>query len=174
MKIMASMPVLNVLLYGQQIGTLTHLPGDKNLFSFDQDYIDNPNRPILSLSFKDRLGELITTIKTTQIRLPPFFANLLPEGPMREYLALRANINPTREFFLLSTLGSDLPGAITIQATANGDLIPFKKKSGSRQEEKSAEKKGPLRFSLAGVQLKFSAFIQKENMKRPPIEISLK
>jgi serine/threonine-protein kinase HipA len=30
--------VLRVLLYNQPIGTLTHLPGDRNLFSFDEDY----------------------------------------------------------------------------------------------------------------------------------------
>ena len=40
--------VLNVLLYGQAIGTLTLLPGEWILFAFSQDYIDNPHRPTLS------------------------------------------------------------------------------------------------------------------------------
>lgn len=114
--------VLRVLLYGYQIGTLTHLPGDKNLFVFDQNYIQNPNRPTLSLSFKDSLGELITNVKTTQTRLPPFFTNLLPEGLLREYLAEKANLNPLHEFSLLWVLGQDLPGALKIQAIDNTEL----------------------------------------------------
>ena len=53
---MANVTVLEVSLYGEPIGTLTLLPGDQTLFAFHQDYIDNPKRPTLSLSFKDLLG----------------------------------------------------------------------------------------------------------------------
>ncbi|MES2198816.1 MAG: HipA domain-containing protein [Chlamydiota bacterium] len=151
--------VLKVLLYENQIGTLTHLLGDKNLFTFDQDYIQNLARPTLSLSFKDTLGDLITNVKTTQTRLPPFFANLLPEGLLREYLARRANLNPLHEFSLLWVLGQDLPGALKIQASDNKEL-PFQTKSSNLTVDK--KKETLLRFSLAGVQLKFSA-IEKTN-----------
>jgi serine/threonine-protein kinase HipA len=34
----------------------------------------------------------------------PYFANLLPEGHMRTYLAEQAGVNPAREFFLLWAL----------------------------------------------------------------------
>ncbi len=144
---------LKVLLYNRQIGTITHLPGDKNLFVFDSDYVQDPSRPTLSLSFKNVLGELITDAKITQTRLSPFFANLLPEGPLRDYLAKRANLNPKHEFSLLEALGQDLPGALTIQAIDNEGLFqedPSKPKSEKKKET-------PLRFSLAGIQLKFSA-----------------
>ena len=144
---------LQVLLYNHQIGTITHLPGDKNLFAFDLSYVQNPSRPTLSLSFKNDLGTLITDIKITQTRLPPFFANLLPEGPLRDYLAKRANLNPKHEFSLLGALGQDLPGALTIQSIDNGEFFQ-ENLSKSRSEKK---KETPLRFSLAGVQLKFSA-----------------
>ncbi len=149
--------VLKVLLHNLQIGSLMRLPGDKNLFTFDPDYIQNPFRPTLSLSFKDSMGRLITDIKTTQTRLPPFFANLLPEGPLREYLAARANVNPQHEFALLSTLGQDLPGAITIQPMDNTEFeqLSFKIDTAKKNEH-------PLQFSLAGIQLKFSA-TQKDN-----------
>ncbi len=146
--------VLRVLLYNRQIGSLTHLPGDKNLFTFDESYIQNPSRPILSLSFKDALGDLITNTRITQTRLPPFFANLLPEGLLRDYLAKRANINPQHEFSLLSTLGQDLPGALTIEAINDTEQSHLPKEEILRNEKK---KEIPLRFSLAGVQLKFSA-----------------
>lgn len=156
---MPDIKVLRVLLYNQPIGTLTRLPGDKNLFAFDETYIKNGSRPILSLSFKDSLGELITDIDMTRTRLPPFFANLLPEGAMREYLAMRGNINPTHEFFLLWVLGQDLPGALTIQAMDIDKLPPLIDAARLKSEKKGEI---PLRFSLAGVQLKFSA-LEKAN-----------
>jgi HipA-like protein len=74
----------------------------------------------LSLSFKDALGSLITDVRPTQTRLPVFFANLLPEGTMRDYLAARASVKPEREFFLLAALGRDLPGALEIQPADAG------------------------------------------------------
>ncbi len=151
---MSDIRVLKVLLYNRQIGTLIHLPGDKNLFVFDQDYIQNPSRPTLSMSFKDESGELITNLKTTRTRLPSFFANLLPEGGLREYLAERANINPEHEFRLLWVLGQDLPGALTVQPVDREEL-PFQPDAARMRREK--KKEIPLRFSLAGVQLKFSA-----------------
>jgi len=66
---------------------LTRLPGDRVLFAFTESYVADENRPTLSLSFKDALGSLIIDVRPTQTRLPVFFANLLPEGTMRDYLA---------------------------------------------------------------------------------------
>jgi serine/threonine-protein kinase HipA len=115
----ASHPVvrgaLSVRLHGRQIGVITRLAGDRQLFAFEQAYIDNPQRPILSLSFKGSTGGLVTTLRPVPRRVPPFFANLLPEGQLREYLAKRADVSPEREFFLLAVLGADLPGALVIE-----------------------------------------------------------
>ena len=61
---MSEVAVLDILLYDQPIGALTNLPGDRNLFSFNQKYIDDLHRPTLSLSFKDSFGDLITNIKS--------------------------------------------------------------------------------------------------------------
>lgn len=151
---MADVSVLSVSLYGDLIGTLTLLPGDQTLFSFDQAYIDNPGRPTLSLSFKDSLGDLITDIRPTRTRVPPFFSNLLPEGHMRDYLAKKAGVSSKREFFLLWVLGRDLPGAITV-TPAEGEPWPPQTTGESGAEETA--RAHALRFSLAGVQLKFSA-----------------
>jgi serine/threonine-protein kinase HipA len=150
---------LRVFLYDRPIGTLTHLAGDKNVFAFDEAYIEDSSRPILSLSFKNTSGKLITDANLTQTRLSPFFSNLLPEGPLLEYLALRANLNPKHEFFLLWALGKDLPGAITIQAVdEEGFSVPFIKENADSKKKRSI----PLRFSLAGVQWKFSALEKTE------------
>lgn len=109
---------------------------------------------MLGLGFKDAFGELIMAFRPTQTRLLPFFSNLLPEGHMRTYLAERSGVNPEREFFLLWVLGQDLPGAVTVQP-AEGEAWPLladRKTEGGDDDHENA-----LRFSLAGVQLKFSA-----------------
>ncbi|MGH8284229.1 MAG: type II toxin-antitoxin system HipA family toxin [Steroidobacteraceae bacterium] len=153
---MAELAVLEVRLHGRPIGTLTRLPGDRNIFAFDQNYIDNPERPTLSLSFKDAFGELITDVRPTQTRLPPFFSNLLPEGAMRDYLATRAKVKTEREFFLAWALGRDLPGALTIVSAREDALPPIDDDAEARADGSIADDHA-LRFSLAGVQLKFSA-----------------
>lgn len=151
---MPDVSVLNVLLYGEPIGTITNVPGDQSIFAFNQAYIENAQRPTLSLRFKDSLGGLITDVPKSQTRVIPFFANMLPEDSMRDYLAERAGVNPKREFFLLWALGTDLPGAVTL-TPADGTALPPDEIDDDEDEEERNEK--ILRFSLAGVQLKFSA-----------------
>ena len=150
---MPDVSVLDVRLYDEPIGTLTHLQGDRTIFAFNEDYVANPDRPTLSLSFKDNLGGLITNIQPTQLVVPPFFSNLLPEGGLRRYLAERAGVSQQRAFFLLWVLGLDLPGALSIHPVA-GETPP----SGDDNDLPENAKLNALRFSLAGVQLKFSAF----------------
>ncbi len=150
----ANVSVLNVLLHGVPIGTLTRVTGDRTLFAFNDAYIDDANRPVLSLGFKDHVGHLIMDLKPVQIRVMPFFSNLLPEGRMRTYLAERASVSPQREFFLLWVLGKDLPGAITVEP-ADGEAWPQEVGQAAELQEQAREH--ALRFSLAGVQLKFSA-----------------
>ena len=155
---MADVSILEVLLYGEPIGTLTRVAGDRNLFAFNEAYIERAARPVLSLAFKDRFGELITDHRTTQTRLIPFFSNLLPEGRLRDYLAERAGVNHEREFFLLWALGRDLPGAVTVRA-ADGEAWPPGADEALDDEKQAAREAPAMRFSLAGVQLKFSAVI---------------
>jgi serine/threonine-protein kinase HipA len=151
---MPDVSVLNVHLHGTPIGTLTRVAGDRTLFAFNEAYIADAQRPVLGLGFKDSFGGLITAFQPTQTKLMPFFSNLLPEGHMRTYLAERAGVNPVREFFLLWALGMDLPGAITI-APADGEAWPDDHHDAADHADHRGD--DALRFSLAGVQLKFSA-----------------
>ncbi len=154
---MADVNVLDVLLYNEPIGTLTHVDGDRMLFAFKDAYVADQKRPVLGLGFKDRLGELITAFRPTQTRAMPFFSNLLPEGHMRTYLAERAGVKPVREFYLLWVLGLDLPGAITIRP-ADGEAWPPNDQGATGDGDHDDDRRdNALRFSLAGVQLKFSA-----------------
>lgn len=155
--------VLDVLLYNQKIGTITLLPGDSTLFVFEDSYISNPDRPILSQSFSKPTGDLVTEIRPYRTKLPPFFSNLLPEGPMRKYLAELGGVKPEREFHLLRLLGNDLPGAITIKDSSDS---PKANTDVDTLEHKPIET-GVYHFSLAGVQLKFSALMRKGGLTIP-------
>jgi serine/threonine-protein kinase HipA len=64
---------LAVRLRAQQIGIINRLAGDRQIFAFEQDYSDNPQRPTLSLSFKGRTGGLVTAQRAVPRRVPPFF-----------------------------------------------------------------------------------------------------
>lgn len=153
-----NVPTLNVLLYGEPIATITNVGNDKTLFAFTDAYVNDEYRPVLGLNFKDSLGGLLTNFKPTQTKLTPFFSNLLPEETMRNFLAERAGVNPEREFFLLWVLGQDLAGAITVEP-ADGEALP---PNMHRKFEDETKYEAPMRFSLAGVQLKFSA-VQHSN-----------
>lgn len=146
---------LHVRLGDQIVGSITALGRDRSIFTFEDGYARDPQRPTLSLSFKSATGDLLRDHNSTQTRLLPFFSNLLPEGSLRDYLAERAGVKPAREFFLLWALGSDLPGAVTV-ATADGQPLPPGADPTSPDDARRAADKA-FRFSLAGVQLKFSA-----------------
>ncbi len=150
---------LAVLLHDRQIGIINRLVGDQHLFAFEQDYADDSGRLTLSLSFKGQSGGLVTRARPFARRAPPFFSNLLPEGPLRTYLAEQAGVKPAREFFLLAMLGADLSGAVTIvPLTHDGHAVDPQELEGAAHT--IGRDDGVLRFSLAGVQLKFSAVME--------------
>lgn len=158
---MPDVSVLSVRLYGEEVGTITYVGNEKTLFAFNDAYIENRERPALGLQFKDSLGDLITDFRPYKIKLMPYFSNLLPEGHLRRYLAERADIHIDREFFLLWVLGQDLPGAITV-VPADGEEWPDEAHNILEGEAAKEAAEDALRFSLAGVQLKFSA-VQSAN-----------
>lgn len=47
--------------------------------------------------------------------LPPFFQNMLPEGPLRQHLESIGELSKGDHFGLLSMCGTDLPGAVYVQ-----------------------------------------------------------
>jgi serine/threonine-protein kinase HipA len=151
---------LSVRLHGKQIGVINRLAGDRQIFAFEQDYVDDHERPTLSLSFKSRTGGLVTAVRPVTRRVPPFFSNLLPEGHLREYLANLADVNPEREFFLLAALGADLPGALVITPFEDAVDEDDGRHEGDAHRDDDRRREPVFRFSLAGVQLKFSAVME--------------
>ena len=145
--------VLTVHLGEEAIGTLTMLASGSVFFQFDETYQRQDKPPVLSQSFYRPDGSLIVESKATRVQLPPFFSNLLPEGHMRDYLAERGGIKPTNEFGLLQLLGEDLPGAVRITVETP---LPVDHAHQCEPDDDKA-----FHFSLAGVQLKFSAIAGK-------------
>lgn len=160
---------LAIYLHGTRIGVINRLGGDQHIFAFLQDYIDDPNRPTLSLSFREPSGELITAVRPVRTKVPPFFSNLLPEGHLRSYLAERAGVKPEREFFLLAMLGADLPGAINVMPLEGNEPIEVSYDSEEKNDGENSKSQA-LRFSLAGVQLKFSAIMEDTGGLTIPVD----
>lgn len=156
MKSNEAIKALAVFLHGRQIGIINKLANEKTIFAFEADYVNDANRSTLSLSFKDQLGELIPVSRVANVALPPFFSNLLPEGHLRTYLAEKAGVHPEREFFLLAALGADLPGAVTVKPIVMVD----NEMSSIEDNVITSSTQSMFRFSLAGIQLKFSAVME--------------
>lgn len=147
--------LLSVWLNEVLVGKLFLAPGEQIVFTFDPTYLEDSNRPMLSQSFLNRTGDVISTVRATHTQLPSFFSNLLPEGQLRQYLADKGGVNPAREFKLIELLGKDLPGAVLIKPMDGLHTLPNTIDSGQEQP------KDAYRFSLAGIQLKFSALGEK-------------
>lgn len=144
---------IQISLNGVRVGTLTRLVNDTIVFAFDPDYEADLQRPILSLCYKGAHNVLVPDKIRSAGKLPPFFSNLLPEGHLRDYLCLKHGIKPHREFHLLSVLGRDLPGAVVAEPV--GRFVEI-----LDDASEPASKPATLRFSLAGIQLKFSAITE--------------
>lgn len=135
-------------------------------FRIVDEYRRLPMRPVLSQSFEDDLGRVY---RGRNHELPAFFANLVPEGPLRELIAESLQIDPGDGLGLLEAVGGDLPGAVEIRAGLEDES------SSEDTEDELAEINSPdspidpglLRFSLAGVQLKFSVLRERDKIVLP-------
>lgn len=152
------MPIRNLSVYlnDYYVGMLTQLLDGRIVFAFDEAYLKEPARPTLSLSYKNVFQEVgsIRDIVSSSGKLPAFFSNLLPEGKLKTYLARKASVRETQEFPLLAALSDDLPGAVRLRSDEKPNTTPTETTSANEVPDHSTE--GQLRFSLAGVQLKFS------------------
>ncbi len=107
--------------------------GDILRASFDADYINDPQRPLLSLAFRaaDEAGtrEILSSPRDARLvrndgRWPVYFQNLLPEGHNRERLAQERHCSPDNEFELLAAAGHDLMGALEVEPVPASEGVP--------------------------------------------------
>lgn len=152
---------IDVELHDVSIGSLVVNRSGGAAFQFHESYIDRParERSVLGQAFEDRLRE---TWRATN-RLPEFFSNLLPEGALRQLVATQLGVPEHHEARLLLRLGQDLPGAITVAPLTEIDEQELPESAGSTAIASGT----PLRFSLAGVQTKFSVLRDAEKFTFP-------
>ncbi|NML13418.1 type II toxin-antitoxin system HipA family toxin [Azohydromonas caseinilytica] len=142
--------VLHVFLNDVQVGILSRNTDDSCEFKLLDSYKTLYPRPVLGQRFLDDLDR----VWRVRSRVPDWFSNLLPEGALRALVARQAEVRPEREFFLLCHLGQDLPGAVRLfPEQAELQLAD----EGATDESTMTEGDTDWHFSLAGVQLKFSA-----------------
>ena len=154
--------IAEVFLHGKLVGLLS-ITDDYARYSFVDAYLGQPNRPVLGLRFE----EDIHASSRANMRLPPWFSNLLPEGRLCELIAQQNGVSPKREAQLLCVIGHDLPGAVTVRLKND---ISGNRASMSRREQlftPVGETSGLWKFSLAGVALKFSVVRQAERFTIP-------
>ncbi len=156
---------LTVWLGDRRVGSFANVAGDLNVFHFDDEYLDDPAPPVLSQSFIAEAGHTIRVVPRSHRVAPPFFANLLPEPDtaLRGIVARRYGINRTRDFPFLHVLGLDLPGAVVLRDATGADDAH----DAAAPRDHSVPAERPLRFSLAGVQLKFSASVVTNRLSLP-------
>lgn len=150
-----------VLLDGRKVGTILQR-GDVARFVFEENYWDDPTRHVLGLWFEDHPRES----PQAALRLPHWFSNLLPEGPLRDWIAHDRGVSVDRELQLLLQIGKDLPGAVEVvsaeSAETDAELI------GVAQESFVPTASGsPWKFSLAGIGLKFSLLRHGDRLSMP-------
>lgn len=156
--------VLKLTLHGKLIGYLTGYLNGRNVLSFASEYRQDSLRPTLSLITHPkfpRSAKFMAEPLVRSQRLHPILSNLMPEGSLREYIAHSLKVHVDNEFHIFSYLGRDLPGALMAEPldpeevpraalNINAEVNPVKF---GKKILKGGEKN---RFSLAGVQMKFS------------------
>jgi len=164
--------VLRLTLHGVTVGFLAGYQGGQNILSFDPAFRDNGRRPTLSLTtHPDFPGArpLLTQPWVTRQRLHPVLSNMLPEGAQREEIAQRLKIHSENEFPLLSYLGTDLPGALIASPLDPADIPVYALEHRAGIEPVPMPRPVPgFRFSLAGVQSKFSMRDRDGQYVMPP------
>lgn len=157
------MPNLLVRLHGAGVGILRK--DARTSFTLSRAYLELARRPVLGQTFED---DLRRRRSGGGGKLPAFFSNLLPEGALRERLAKSLGVAIDDEFALLAALGEDLPGAVT--AVPIGDDVGVDETPHADEEQPPSSRRlgdGVIRFSLAGVQLKFSMLREGDRLTYP-------
>ncbi|MGV6987863.1 type II toxin-antitoxin system HipA family toxin [Testudinibacter sp. P80/BLE/0925] len=159
---MSKVQALNLHLHGTQIGVLLNYAGNHNRLIFAPEYqlLPAEKQPLITLAQRLRPDYFTSNVSHLyHHRMTPLLSNLLPEGILRDWIAQSLKIPPENEFPLLAQLGENLPGALV--ATPLTHELPQWAKIGTQQPEQiELQTQHQQKFSLAGVQMKFSGHKQ--------------
>jgi serine/threonine-protein kinase HipA len=135
-----------------EVGILECFDDESQRFSFHPRYISalRDSRPVLGQLFEDRFPNSIHVDGPIC-----WFTHLLPQGVMRRWRCRHLGLEEDDSFGLLSALGGDLPGAVTLTPTTS--ILEPSRSAPDQPSVSAAANDNVLRFSLAGAQWKLSA-----------------
>jgi len=161
--------VLKLTLHGKLVAFLAGYQHGRNVLSFAAEFKADTRRPTFSLITHPHFPhseKLMAEPWASNQRLHPTLSNLLPEGSLREWIAQVLKVHIDNEFQTLSYLGNDLPGALVVEPVDPEDVpdsVLYSLGSEYGKVKAVAFEEGFLKninqdnkFSLAGVQMKFS------------------
>lgn len=158
-----------------RVGSLVRDGSGAVTFVVDDHYLRTPGRPILSLGWVDVRGERETQARLTNRAdkiaypgfLPPWFSGLLPEGALRDLVEREMGPGDHDYFDVLARLGADLAGAVVVvpETSMGTDLGPIRWEQVAGVRAPVPE--GVVKFSLAGVQLKFNVVAHGDRLTMP-------
>lgn len=100
--------ILHVYIDATKVGTLTGKDNGDYIFAYDADWLGSRTPIPLSLSLPMQLEPF------TPVLSKAFFANLLPEGQLRDHFASKYRVSADDDFGLLAALGGDCAGALAL------------------------------------------------------------
>lgn len=144
------------------VGVMTSR-NNTNRFRTLPSYWEQRRRPVLGQLFENNEPGWAPG---SHVAIPRWFSHLLPEGRLRQTVAAAAGVHEVEEFKLLARLGSDdLPGAVRVRpyddSSGGADL------SVEKDPEQTSAVDPVLKFSLAGLQMKFSVHASDRGLTVP-------
>jgi len=157
-----------------RVGSLVRDTGGVITFTADDNYLAmGPERPVLSMAWRgadedDTIRRLVAREDKVMRSglLPPYFSGLLPEGALRDLVETEFGTGAFDDFDVLARLGDDLPGAVVARleaGQAGGPQAAAKRGTGAKMPVPP----GGVKFSLAGIQLKFSMLETDRSVTAP-------
>lgn len=157
----------------QLVGTLSQTAARSMQFAYDDEWLRSADRFPISRSLP-----LEGTF--TDSHSQHFFANLLPEGNVREQICKSLKISADNDFELLKAIGGDCAGALTITGARSSDLQERPPRYESVAEEQLASwslgtpnvfaavtGQSDIRLSLAGAQDKLPVYMEGTQIMIP-------
>jgi serine/threonine-protein kinase HipA len=161
------MQVFDVFINGVLAGKIGKPPRRPVVFQLVEEYRRLLRRPVLGQQFVDKPRAKYSGVAE---ELPSFFANLIPEdGPLKRTIEHSLGFTSRDDLALLVALGEGLPGAVEVRPGVGGaNLLDATQPEVTETTPELVEKNSVVfRFSLAGVQMKFSVLLDADKLRLP-------